>query len=824
MKRVKWLPLLMLLASGGVRAQSSIGLTISLTQAGPNFYVDGQTYSGSQTFFWPVGSKHILQFPFSVDGFGNALSYQNGNGDSVEWSFGGWKDNLGLLSPSSSPIQTITAEPGLTSIIGQIITTLQLTITFPQGTGSGGSNINCTGSPGAPSSTQTVGWGLVYVNGTCISDSTVIFVPAGQQTVNAFPFPGYAFLGFESGGNPPNPALSTFNQITPLQVTVLFTPAKRVNFRTNPLGLQVTVDQTVINTPAASAAGVQQTVNSIQSCNPNSLALPPSPTYNGQILCSGSFDFLPQSSHRIGAPPTQQDSSGLWWVFTAFDDGLGQNGIYVADANTNYSDTVTGNFIPGMQSAIVTVPAGMKISIDGTTAWPGYNFVWGQGTSHTLSAPASQVDSSGRTWQFAGWSNGGAASQTVTVPTSGQAFSVTATYTLLGQVQVTSSPAGLPFNVNGSNCTTPCSVNQVSGTQLQVVAPASVPVTPTSRLDFASWSTGGSNTPTLQVTLSQGVQVYTATYQTSYALTVAASPANDATVKTSPASPDGFFPAGTQISLTPAAVSGFKFVGWGGDLSGTLTPGYLTMNAPHSVMVYLNSAPAISPAGIINAAGPTPDGSVAPGSIISIYGQNLASTTAIGPTDPLQQTLANVTVTANNILMPLIFVSPGQINAQVPVELAAGTYTLTVQSVGQQPVSGSFTVSRNAPGIFTQPNAQNAPMAAVLHQDGSLITTSSPARRKEIVSFYGTGFGPFTESVPDGFPAPLAPLDPAVDIVTINAGGVTVPAIWAGAAPTLVGMDIVQLQIVDSLPSATTIDVVVTVNGKPSATVQLPVQ
>ena len=824
MKRVKWLPLLVLLAAGGVRAQSVIGVTVSLTQVGPNFDVDGQLYSGSQTFFWPVGSKHILQFPFSVDGIGNVLPYQNGNGDNVQWSFGGWTDNLGLESPTGSPSQTITVQPGLTSIIGQVTTLLQLTITFPPGTGSGGTNGNCSGAPGDPSTTQTVGWGLIYVNGTCYSDSIVLFLPAGQQTLNAFPYPGYAFLGFQSGGNPPTAALSQFNQTTPLQVSVIFTPAKRVAFRTNPFGLQVTVDQTVINTPAASAATYLQTYSSSPACPVNSAALPPGPTYNGQILCSGSYDFLPQSSHRIGAPPTQQDKTGLWWVFTTFDNGLGQNGIYVADANTNYPDTVTGDFIPGMQSAIVTVPTGMKIAIDGTSAWPGYSFVWGQGTSHTLSAPASQVDASGRSWQFAGWSNGGAASQTVTVPTSGQAFSVTATYTLLGQAQVTSTPPGLTFSVNGSSCVTPCSVNQVSGAQLQVVAPASVPVTSTSRLDFTSWSAGGSTTPTLQVTLSQGVQVFSATYQTSYLLSVASNPANDATVKTSPASPDGYFPAGTPISLTPAAASGFKFVGWGGDLSGTLTPGYLTMNAPHSVLVYVNPAPSISPAGIINAAGPTPDGSVAPGSIISIYGQNLASTTAIGPTDPLQQTLGNVTVTANNILLPLIFISAGQINAQVPIELAAGTYTLTVQSLGQPPVSGPFTVSRNAPGIFTQSNPQNLPLGAALHQDGSLITMSSPARRKEIVSFYGTGFGPLTQSVPDGFPAPLAPLDPTVDTVTINAGGVTVPATWAGAAPTLVGMDIVQLQIVDAIPSATTINVVVTVNGRPSATVQLPVQ
>ena len=822
MKRVKWLPLFMLFASAPVMAQAIIGVTVSLTQAGPNFDVDGQIYSGSQTFFWPVGSKHILQFPFSSNALGQALQYQSGAGDSVQWSFAGWSDNLGLLAQGAAAVQTITVQPGLTSIVGSVSTALRLTITFPPGTGDGGTNRNCNGAPGDPAPTTGVGWGLVYVNSTCYSDSAVVYVPAGQVRLNAFPFPGYAFEGFQSGGNPPDPALSLITQTSPLQISVIFIPAKRVTFVTNPPSLLVLVDQTTIQTIPPSPA--QVTPSASQSCTPNWVALPPLPTYNGLILCAGSFDFLPDSKHKIGAPPSQQDPHGNWWVFNGFSNGLGQNGIYTADENTNYPDTVTANFVPGIQSDIITVPAGLKIAVDGTTAWPGYNFVWGVGSSHTISAPASQVDSAGRTWQFASWSNGGAATQTVTLPISGPVFSVTATYTLLGQVQVTSTPPGLTFNVGGSNCTTPCAVSQVSGSTLQITAPASVPLTPTSRLDFASWSAGGSNTPAIQATLTQGVQVFNATYQTSYALTATANPAGGASIKTTPSSPDGFFPAGTQITVTPVTASGFKFVGWGGDLSGNTMPGYLTMNQPHNVIVFANSVPVISSAGIINAAGPTPDGTVAPGSIISIYGQNLAQTTAVGPSNPLSQAVGGVTATANGILMPLIFVSPQQINAQVPVELAPGTYTLTVQSVGQQAVSGSFDVSRNAPGIFTMPNVQNLPLGAALHQDGSLITMDSPARRHEIVSFYGTGIGPLQQNISDGFPAPPAPLDPAVDTVTINAGGVTVPATWAGAAPTLVGTDIVQLQIVDSIPSATTINVVVNVNGKPSATFQLPVQ
>lgn len=825
----------MLLASGGVVAQSTIGVTVGLTEVGPVFYVDGQSYSNTHIFLWPVGSKHIVQFPYSVDLNGNTLTYQSGTGDTARWSFGGWIDNPGLLIPNQAPVQTITVYPGLTSLIGTVVELMQLTVTFPPGTGSGGTNVNCGGAPNSPAPPNSVppgpyGWGIVY--GTpfgCITDTTTVYAPQGLVTLNAFPFPGYGFVGFEYGGNSPDPYLYQYNLVQPgSAIVAVFSPAKRVSFRTNPLGLQVLVDRSSINTPPSLPTSSQQSINISNNCTPNYTAIPPNTTLEVTPLCIGDFDFLPGSKHIVGAPPTQQDSSGAWWVFSAFSDGLGQGGTYVTDSSTNVPDLVTADFIPGMQSAILTNPSGLKISVDGTTVWPNYNFVWGQGTTHTISAPATQVDSSGRTWQFANWSNGGSASQTITVPTSstgGTGFAVTANYTLLGQVQVTSSPAGLTFTVGGSSCTTPCTVNQASGTQLAISIPSSVPLSPGSRLDFDSWTGGAtSNATSLQVTLTQAATVFTANYHTSYLLMTSSNPANDATFKLSPASPDGFFPNGTAISVTAVPNSGYKFASWGGALSGALSPGYLTMNGPQSVVANLLAAPSISAAGIVSAAGTTPDGTVAAGSIISIYGQNLAGALQVGPTDPLAQTIGNVTVTANNILMPLMFVSPGQINAQVPTELAPGTYTLTAQWLGQDPVSGSFTVSRDAPGIFVEANPQNLQLAAALHQDGSPITLASPAKRNEIVSLYGTGFGPYSQQIGDGYGAPNTPLDPTADAVTVTAGSASIPTTWAGAAPGIPGVSIVQFQITSAIPTATNVNIVITVGGKPSATVQLPVQ
>lgn len=811
----------MLVACGGLLAQT-VQVTVGLTAPSATFYVDGMPYGSAQSFFWPVGSKHILQFPFTVDANGNVLGYQASNYDTVQWSFGGWKDNLGLLATSTSPVQTIVATPGLTSIIGTVTPAYQLTITYASGAGDGGTNTQCSGAPGTPTP-GAYGWGLIYVNGTCYSDSVVVYQPAGQVVLNAYPFPGYGFIGFGAAGNPAGSYLYSLNLTEPTALTALFSPAKRVSFRTNPLGLAVTIDQETIVTPPAPPTSSLSPSNYSSTCTPNYATLPPGTPAGITPLCIGDFDFLPGTSHRVGAPTAQQDNNGAWWVFNQFSDGLGQNGTYVADSQTNVPDDVIANFTPGVQTVILTNPAGLQVSVDGTTAWQSYSFVWPQGSTHTISAPATQVDSAGRTWQFSNWSNGGSASQTITMPSSGNGVVITANYTELGQVQVTSVPAGLTFTVGGNSCTTPCAVSQASGTQVQITAPSSVPQSATSRLDFTSWSGGGPGTPSFQATFTQAVQVFTANYQISYLLNATTNPANAGAFKTSPASPDGFFPSGTQVSITPVANSGYKFTGWTGDISGILTPGYLTMNMPHAVVANFAAVPAIPPTGIISAAGPTPDGSVAPGSIISIYGQNLAGTLINGPTDPLLQTLGNVTVTVNNMLMPLLFVSPGQINAQVPAELTDGTYTLTVNFQGQPPVSGTFTVKQNAPGVFTQANAQNQPLAAALHQDGTLITASSPARRGEIVSLYGTGFG-LSQAIVDGFPAPLTPLIPATGPVSINAGGVTVPATWAGAAPTLVGTDIVQVQIVDSIPSATTVNLTVSAGGSQSAMVQLPVE
>ena len=248
------------------------------------------------------------------------------------------------------------------------------------------------------------------------------------------------------------------------------------------------------------------------------------------------------------------------------------------------------------------------------------------------------------------------------------------------------------------------------------------------------------------------------------------------------------------------------------------------MTSPHSVVADFATVPFIPPAGIQSVTGPTPDGSVAPGSLMSIYGQSLAPTFLIGGNNPLPQFIGSTTVTVGDYLLPLVFVSPGQISAQVPWEIGAGTYTLTVHNTGLPDVTGTFTVTRDAPGIFLQANAQNLPLVLAVHADGSLVNFDSPAVQGEQITIYGTGFGPYTQPSVDGFPAAPATDFTVADPVMVTCGPSQSAPDFAGASAGQAGVSIVKLTLSPAMAISGNANLTIAVNGKPTASMVLPIQ
>jgi len=812
------LSLLLFLSFSGLclQAQNFSTITISTVPTGARFYVDGQLYAQTVTLVWPTGSKHILQFATdaSLSGQSNAAVQTSLDG-STAYVFGGWTDNAGLLQATTDPIQTITADPSVTTITANLTVSYRIFLNyFNSGDPADAGIPPVCGAPGAIPFGQFRP-GVIIINSVCYWSSVSVYVQANSKVIlNAFPYPGFVFVGWGLNSGPTNPYLNSFTLNGPISLVPQFEPGKRVHFLTSPLGLKVLIDHTTVPT--------RTDASNLSGPCPSNESLPVSQSFGLPSLCFGDFDFAPGSTHIISGVTPQVDSAGKWWVFNAWSNGGGANATYKTDNNTATPDTLTANFVPGAIVSLLTNPTDLQLNVDGRLNWPSYNFIWALGSTHQASAAAAQFDSKGRQYTFQGWSNKGAASQTINIYQSAvdNGMRMIANYSVLSRVVVQSSPAGQTVQIDGANCQTPCNIDRSNGTSVHVTAPTQIPMGANARLDFNSWSDGGAFDHTF--TVNQDYTTLTVNYTNSYQLSAASEPGNGVAFKFSPASSDMFYPQNTQVTVTAAPNPGFKFRRWAGDLTGTYPVAAVSMSAPRTVIAQMDTVPYIAPAGVRNAVGDTPTSAVAPGSIVSIFGQGLAPAVQVGPVNPLSQTLSGVTVTVSDRILPLLFVSPQQINAEVLSDLPSGDYTLVVHNTGQADISATFTVTRNAPGVFFQ-TVNSHPYVVALHPDGSVVTQASPASSGETISILGTGFGPYNGPVIDGFFPPVPP--PALmDSVTISTADQNAVPSWSGAAEGYTGVVSTRFQVPNGLPSGTAVPLIVTVNGAASNTVMLPLQ
>jgi uncharacterized protein (TIGR03437 family) len=215
--------------------------------------------------------------------------------------------------------------------------------------------------------------------------------------------------------------------------------------------------------------------------------------------------------------------------------------------------------------------------------------------------------------------------------------------------------------------------------------------------------------------------------------------------------------------------------------------------------------PRLSGGGAVNAAGSTPG--LAAGSLASIYGQDLSTQTLSASTLPLPTEMGGVSILISGLPAPLLFVSPGQVNVQVPWETAVGTATVSASSGGMVGNSIRAEVRQAAPGIFVTVRA-----------DGSLITAERPAAAGDVLIIYATGLGAVTQQVITGAPSPANPLAGVVNPVTVRFGGVAAQEVFfAGLTPGFVGLFQINVRVPPGVPAGGATPVTVTAAGQTSA-------
>ncbi len=239
------------------------------------------------------------------------------------------------------------------------------------------------------------------------------------------------------------------------------------------------------------------------------------------------------------------------------------------------------------------------------------------------------------------------------------------------------------------------------------------------------------------------------------------------------------------------------------------------------------SAPFVSSGGIVHAASFASREPVAPGSIVSVFGGKMAAATAQGAASlPLPTSLGGASLLIGGQKVPLYYSSEGQINAQIPFELAPNTkpqavVRLSLPGVEAVTVPEIITLDVARPGVFM---ADAFGQGVVIDSQGRVVNSFVPAAAGDVVVVYAAGLGLTNPAVRSGEASPLDPLARVTVQPTVTIGGVSAEVTFAGLTPGLVGLYQLNVRIPSGVKPGPGVPLVVTQNGVSSKPVTLAIQ
>jgi len=386
------------------------------------------------------------------------------------------------------------------------------------------------------------------------------------------------------------------------------------------------------------------------------------------------------------------------------------------------------------------------------------------------------------------------------------------------------NPSGFAFVDQGGyftvapNSASPGVIQQVdlaNGIGIQPTAMVEAPIlsptafqsaTATSSTTTSTTTTG--NTTVTTITTVNGTSISTVT-QTCTSSTAASTTSNTCTstsgttTVTQPSLPNAFTrslaPLPNRNSIISLTTSGFTVLPWS----------YAASVAPPQVSKVVSAADGVS--------------APAPGGLISIYGNGLSATNLATSEIPLPTALANSCLTVNGEPMHLIFVSPNQINAQMPAQ-ALGDVEVNVYTPGGESDNFNLVVQPTAPSVFLSGVAgpDTTIPTVVRAQNNLLVTDSNPVHPNDTLVIYLTGCGSTNPAIPDGMPAPSNPLANAVSAPSVSLGGTNLPVMFGGMTPGQVGLCQFNVTVPNSTPQGLSMPLTIT-QGAGAQTIQVRV-
>jgi len=263
------------------------------------------------------------------------------------------------------------------------------------------------------------------------------------------------------------------------------------------------------------------------------------------------------------------------------------------------------------------------------------------------------------------------------------------------------------------------------------------------------------------------------------------------------------------------------------------------MEATATAIAQVQSNP--DPKGLLNQGGVVlaagyQRGPVAPGSIISLFGQKFTTDQATfyaASALPLSTKLGGVRVLIADKEAPLFYVGYGQVNAQVPADVPSGLpLQVMVETDGVPSAPEPLQTVSSQPGIFTLDPKFGAQQGAVLIANTDRLAMrqtpgvpSEPVARGGYISIFCTGLGATDPPVASGQPGPSSePLARVKTPVSVSIGGQSAAVIFAGMAPGFAAVYQVNAQVPDGVTPGDAVPVVITQGAMRGNTVTIAVE
>jgi uncharacterized protein (TIGR03437 family) len=227
-------------------------------------------------------------------------------------------------------------------------------------------------------------------------------------------------------------------------------------------------------------------------------------------------------------------------------------------------------------------------------------------------------------------------------------------------------------------------------------------------------------------------------------------------------------------------------------------------------------------------------GTLAPESIISAFGAGLAAATQIAGNAQLPTSMSSTVVTVRDSAgverrAPLFFISPNQVNYQMPQGTAGGPATVMITNGSDGFFSGNVRIASVAPGLFTaDASGQGVAVGQALRIRANGTQVYEPlaiwnaaqnrfvpnpidlsnSAEQVFLILYGTGWR----------------FRSALSAVNVKIGGVDVPVLFAGAQGSFAGLDQINLQLPRALAGRGEVDLTLIVDGQQSNSVRISVK